>query len=188
MEARSRPNETRVHPAHLLRIWLAWWAVLVVVWLLLVDTFAASEFVVGAVAAAIAASAAAAVHRRGYIRFWPRLAWSREVPSLIWETTLDCGRLADALWQRVVLRKRVHGEMFRVPFDRGGDNGRDGARRALVNFAVSLTPNSYVVDIDPESDTLLVHRLVAAPLDRILRREQDRATTAITNPYRGDDA
>jgi len=27
-----------------------------------------------------------------------------------------------------------------MPFHHGGDNGRDGARRALVNFAVSLHP------------------------------------------------
>jgi len=188
MEARSRPNETRADPVRLGRLWLAWWVALAVVWLLLVDTLATDELIVGAAAAAIAASVATAVHRRGYIRFWPRMAWSREVPSLLRETTLDCGRLAGALWQRVVRREPVHGDMFRVPFDHGGDNGRDGARRALVNFAVSLTPNSYVVDIDPEGDTLLVHRLVEAPLDRILQREQERATAAITNPTRGDDA
>jgi multisubunit Na+/H+ antiporter MnhE subunit len=186
MEARSRPNETRARPVHFVRVWLAWWAALVVVWLLLVDTFATDELVVGAAASAISASVATAVHRRGYIRFWPRAVWLREVPSLLWETTLDCGRLTDALWRRVVRREPVHGETFRVAFHQGGDNGRDGARRALVNFAVSFTPNSYVVDIDPEGDSLLVHRLVAAPLDAILRREQERAA-AITDPPRGDD-
>jgi len=188
MEAHSRPSETRDQPVHAVRLWLAWWGVLAVIWLLLVDTFATDELLVGAAAAGIAASVATAVHRRGYIRFWPRAAWAREVPSLVWEATLDCGRLADALWRRVVRRERVHGETFRVPFDHGGDNGRDGARRALVNFAVSFTPNSYVVDIDPEGDTLLVHRLVAAPLDRVLRREQERAAAAIAHPHRGDDA
>ena len=167
-------------------IWLGWWSALAVVWLLLVDTLQVDELVVGAVAAAIAATVATAVHRRGYIRFWPRAAWLREVPSLLWDIVVDCALLAGALWRSVVRREQVHGVTLRVPFHHGGDNGRDGARRALVNFAVSITPNSYVVDIDPEGDSLLVHRLVPVPLDRVLRREQERAgSTPIV--VRGDD-
>ena len=166
-------------------LWFAWWAALVVVWLLLVDTLDPDELVVGAFAAAVAASVAVAVHRLGYIRFRPRLAWLREVPALCVGIVADCGLLAAALWRRVVRRERVGGTMFRVPFHHGGDNGRDGARRALVNFAVSITPNSYVVDIDPEGDSLLVHRLVPGPLDRVLTREQERAAKAIGIPVEG---
>ena len=117
---------------------------------------------------------AVAVHRRGYIRFWPRARWLLQVPYLAWDVGVDCWLLAGALWNRVVRRRAVRGITIRVPFDHGGDDGRDGARRALVNFAVSLTPNSYVVDIDPEGDSLLVHRLVDVPLDRVLVREQAR--------------
>jgi multisubunit Na+/H+ antiporter MnhE subunit len=155
------------------------------VWLLLVDTFATDELIVGSAAAAIAATVAAAVHRRGYIQFWPRAAWVTGAPSVVWDVVIDCGLLAGALWRRVIRRQPVRGVMIRVPFHHGGDNGRDGARRALVNFAVSLTPNSYVVDIDPEGDSLLVHRLVPGPLDRVLRREQQRAAGS---PHEGDHA
>jgi multisubunit Na+/H+ antiporter MnhE subunit len=173
MEAHRRPNPTR---GSLVTIWLAWWAALMVIWLLLVDTFDPEELIVGALAASIAASVAIAVHRRGYIRFWPRARWAREIPNLVRDVVVDTGLLAKALWQHVVRRRPVRGETIRVPFEHGGDNGRDGARRALVNFAVSLTPNSYVVDIDPEGDSLLVHRLVPVALDRVLLREQARAT------------
>jgi multisubunit Na+/H+ antiporter MnhE subunit len=172
MEAPSPPDQSRTRLAAL---WVAWWCALALVWLALVDTLQADELIVGAVSAALAASVAVVVHRRGYIRFWPRLAWLREVPYLVRDVVVDCGLLSVALWQRVVLRRPVHGVTIRVPFHHGGDTGRDGARRALVNFAVSLTPNSYVVDIDPEGDTLLVHRLVDMPLDRVLRREEQRA-------------
>ena len=68
-----------------------------------------------------------------------------------------------------MLRRPVTGTTVRVPFEHGGDNGRDGARRALVNFAISLTPNSYVIDIDPEAHSLLIHQLVADLPDRIAR-------------------
>jgi multisubunit Na+/H+ antiporter MnhE subunit len=182
-----RPNTSRGNPTEFFGVWLAWWVALFVVWLLLVDTVEVQEVLVGAVAASVAAGVAIAVHRRGYIRFWPRAAWLRETPSLVWEVIVDCGLLAEALWRKLVCRQPVHGVTIRVPFHHGGDNKRDGARRALVNFAVSLTPNSYVVDIDPEADSLLVHRLVAGPLDRTLRREQERARRSLSLPIADPD-
>ncbi len=178
----SGPDVARSGPSHLVALWLAWWAALVIVWLLLVDTLFWQELVVGALAASVSATVAVALHRQGYIRFWPRARWSREVPALVWDVVADCALLAGALWRKVVVRQAVTGVMIRVPFHHGGDNGRDGARRALVNFAVSLTPNSYIVDIDPEADSLLVHRLVPGPLDRVLLREQQRARMSLSVP------
>jgi multisubunit Na+/H+ antiporter MnhE subunit len=149
-----------------------------VLWLLLVDTVQFDELIVGALAAAIAASVGTAVHRRGYVRFAPRLVWAREVPGILRGVVVDCWLLGGALWRRVVRREDVRGTTMRVAFHYGDDSGRDGARRAAVNFAVSLTPNSYVVDIDPDADSLLVRRLVPAPLDAVLRREHERAVRA----------
>jgi multisubunit Na+/H+ antiporter MnhE subunit len=185
MDARPPAEREPDHAIRTAATWAAWWAALAVVWLLLVDTFQADELVVGAVAAAIAATVGTVVQRRGYIRFWPRAAWVLETPYLIGGIVVDCGLLARALWRRLVLRRPVHGETIRVPFHHGGDTGRDGARRALVNFAVSITPNSYVVDMDPEGDNLLVHRLVPVPLDRVLRREQLRARTTFPTSDQG---
>jgi multisubunit Na+/H+ antiporter MnhE subunit len=174
MEAKGPASSSR--RTSLAITWITWWAALAVIWLLLVDTIDTEELLVGTVAAAVAASVATAMHRRGYIRFWPRARWAREIPYVLWDVIVDCGLLAGALWRRLVLRQEVRGATIRVPFHYGGDNGRDGARRALVNFGVSLTPNSYVVDIDPEGDSVLVHRLVPVALDRLLLREQQRAT------------
>jgi multisubunit Na+/H+ antiporter MnhE subunit len=168
------------------RVWFGWWAALALVWLALVDTVRSDELIVGALAAAVAATVATAVLRRGYLRFSPRLTWLTETPYLVRDVLVDCFLLAGALWRRTVRRERVRGVTIRVPFLHGDDSGRDGARRALVNFAVSLTPNSYVVDIDPEGDSLLVHRLVPVPLDRVLRREQERADFTSLERDEGD--
>jgi multisubunit Na+/H+ antiporter MnhE subunit len=184
MEAHPRRPSTSRGTAVLIATWLGWWVALGVIWLLLVDTTNPEELLVGAVAASLAATVALAVHRQGYIRFWPRARWLGELPHVMQDVIVDCGLLTGALWRTLVLRQPVHGETIRVPFHHGGDNGRDGARRALVNFAVSLTPNSYVIDIDPEADSLLVHRLVPVTLDRILLREQERATGS-DNPQGG---
>ena len=162
-------------PRHRPALWLAWWAALLVVWLLLVDTTDPQELAAGAVAAAVAATLATAVHRRGYIRFQPRARWLRHTPALLWNVLVDCALLGRALWQRTILRRPVAGTTVRVPFEYGGDSGRDGARRALVNFAISLTPNSYVIDIDPEAHSLLIHQLVADLPDRIPGLSADAA-------------
>jgi len=166
------------------RVWLGWWTALALVWLALVDTVRSDELIVGALAAAVSATVATAVLRRGYIRFSPRLVWLTETPYLVRDVLVDCVLLGGALWRKTVRRERVRGVTIRAPFHHGDDSGRDGARRALVNFAVSLTPNSYVVDIDPEGDSLLVHRLVPVPLDRVLLREQRRAD--LTSPQRDE--
>jgi multisubunit Na+/H+ antiporter MnhE subunit len=185
MEARPPAELQRDHLIRVTATWVAWWIALAVVWLMLVDSLHPDELIVGAAAAAIAATVGTVVQHRGYIRFWPRAAWLLETPYLIGGIVVDCGLLAVALWRRVVGRRSVRGEMIRVPFHPGGDTGRDGARRALVNFAVSITPNSYVVDIDPEGDSLLVHRLVPVPLDRVLRREELRAHETFPTPDQG---
>jgi multisubunit Na+/H+ antiporter MnhE subunit len=170
-------------------VWLAWWGSLLLAWLLLVDTLDPQELIVGVAAAALAATVAVAVHRRGYIRFWPRAAWLAQLPYLAWRVVADSGLLAAALWRRLVDRQAVTGSTIRVPFHYGGDNGRDGARRALVNASVSLTPNTFVIDIDPEGDNVLVHQLVPAPLDRVLERQRRLADHRRFLPpdIKGDD-
>src|SRR5437899_6326670 len=121
-------------------LWLSWWGALLLAWLLFVDTFDGQELIVGAIAAALAAMVAVAVHHRGYIRFWPRAGWLKELPYLVWAVIVDTIVLGKALWRRLVRRVPVRGSTIRVPFHYGEADGRDGARRALVNASVSLTP------------------------------------------------
>jgi len=153
----------------------AWWLAMFAAWIALVDSVALPELLVGLTAATVAALVAYEVHRRGYISFRPRFRWLLQSPRLVRSVLADSATLGYALWRRVVRREPVHGTTIRIPFDYGGDNGRDGARRALVNLSVSLTPNSYVIDIDPEGHSLLVHQLVARPLDPVLDRQRRRA-------------
>ena len=156
-------------------LFVAWWIAMFAAWVVLVDTTAGQELGLGAAAAAVAAAIGFAVQRRGYILFRPRARWLLQTPRLAWMVLVDCALLGRALWLRVVRREAVQGTTIRVPFDYGDAEGRDGARRALVNVAVSLTPNSFVIDIDPEAHSLLVHQLVARPLDAVLERQRSRA-------------
>jgi len=145
-----------------------WWVVLAALWLLLVDSFATVELLVGAVAAALAASVAEAVRERGYVRFSPAAAWLRHGPRVLWQILDDCWILAVALARQLLGKGTVHGVVLRSPMRYGGEGGRDSARRALLNFGISITPNSYVIDLDGETSTAVIHQLVPGPADPLL--------------------
>ena len=128
--------------------WVAWWAALAAFWLLLVDNTKLPELITGGAAAALAATAAVVVLEQGLVRLSIRAGWLRRA-----------GILAAALWRRLVLRRRVEGELRAVRF-RGGDDPASTARRALAKGFDSIGPNSYVIGIDSEEDVMIVHQLV----------------------------
>jgi len=69
-----------------------------------------------------------------------------------------------------VKREEINGAFraFRLPV--GGTGERAAARRDLLNAAISITTNTYVVGIDEENEVVLVHQLV--PWERSLAREE----------------
>jgi len=154
-----------------IRFGVAWWAALLGAWLLFVDTLAPAELLVGVVASAIAASLAEAVRESGYMRFWPRARWLLQAPRVALQILVDCWILEVALVERLGRRRTVRGVLYRVPVRYGGGESRAAARRALLNFAVSITPNSYVLDLESDTGTALVHQLVPDRLDPLLERD-----------------
>jgi multisubunit Na+/H+ antiporter MnhE subunit len=141
-------------------LWFCWWGVFFVAYMLLVGVLVAAELILGAAAAALAASVAELVRVQDARQFRPRLRWllrARRLPPAI---LADCGVLARALWRHVVKKEEVRGAFraFRYPVAGGG--GRAAGRRALLNAAISITPNTYVVGIDEDKEIILVHQLV----------------------------
>jgi len=151
--------------------------VLLVLWLAFVDSLAVPEVLAGVAAAAVAASVAETLRELGYVRFAPRLAWARHAPRVAWQILVDCGVLFAALARRLFRRRALRGVMLRIPIRYGDDSARDAARRALLNFGVSITPNSYVVDLDPETSTVLIHQLVAGPIDPLVEGYDNSSPT-----------
>jgi len=165
-------RRVRARLAFGLGLWVALWGV----WLLLVDTLVPIELVAGAVAAAIAATVAEAVREGGYVRFSPRLRWLGFVPGLVIGVLRDCGVLTVALWREIRRPGSQRGLLIRLPFAYGDQGGRDSARRALVNMGVTLTPNTYVLDLDPEAGVMVVHQLVPGDLDSIVPKRRTAPT------------
>jgi len=143
--------------------WGISWVVLAAFWLLLVDTVKEPELVAGAVAAALGASAMSAVRAQRFAAFRPRARWILEAIVVLPRAGADLGVLAGALVRRVVFRRDVRGGFRAAPFRHGGEGGEATARRVITKLVVSFTPNTYVLDIDGDSDVVLVHQLVPRP-------------------------
>jgi multisubunit Na+/H+ antiporter MnhE subunit len=146
-----------------------------VLWLLLTSTVNAAEALVGFGASAIAATATELVRSNRGFGFRPRLLWVRLALGLPVRIARDTVTVFRVLLLHVTGRKRVRGSWHAVPFRHGRDgDARDTARRGLVTIAVTTSPNSLVLEIDPERDELVVHQLVSAPEDveRMLGRSR----------------
>ena len=62
--------------------WIAWYVLLLLLWLAFVDTFNPAEMALGLVAAAIAATAAEVVRSQELVRFRMDPRWLRDLPQL----------------------------------------------------------------------------------------------------------
>jgi multisubunit Na+/H+ antiporter MnhE subunit len=155
--------------------WLVRWTALVLLWLALADSRTPAELIAAAVVAAIGSTFAGTIARQGRprtLRTTARLAslgplrLGRPLARLVLDNLL----LAGALWRRLARREQVEGSLRidRVPSDPAL---RSAAGRVALEAWGSLTPNRYVIGVDEETNTVLVHelqpsRLPAAPLGR----------------------
>jgi multisubunit Na+/H+ antiporter MnhE subunit len=129
-------------------------------YLLLIDTTQQPELYAGAGATLLAAIAfevsreqglvEAALPVRGLIRAWRLLARLPPEISVV---------SREAVAQLLAPRRAARGTFRAVSFDAGGDDARDAGRRALAEALGSLTPNTIVVGVDPDTHLILVHQL-----------------------------
>ncbi len=152
------------------RLWLTWWIAFFISYMLLVGVWVAEELIAAAIVAAVSATVAEVVRVQDVRRFRPRLRWVLRAYRLPPSILSDCGVVFRALWRHIVKHEEINGAFraFRLPV--GGTGERAAARRALLNAAISITPNTYVVGIDEKSEMVLVHQLV--PGERSLAREE----------------
>lgn len=140
-----------------------WWVVLFAFYLAIISTISLTEIVVGAVAAAACAIAAVASRRTLLAAgndesHRPRARWLRWLVPLPLQIVTGSVRL---------LRPRGEFAEVRLPED-----SRAAVRRGFAVLALSVAPNGYVADVDPERNILVVHRLDGRPT--ALEREVTR--------------
>jgi multisubunit Na+/H+ antiporter MnhE subunit len=144
-----------------MRAWLIWWAVLTVLYWLLVFKIQPEEFVAGAICGAISATGTDLVRRYGSVRFAPGWGWMSALLPLPGLVVRDTIRLVGVLWRVIVRREDVRGRFVALPFKGAHGGGAEGAsRRAITKFVGSVAPNSLVVGFADRHDRVLLHELV----------------------------
>lgn len=142
--------------------WVVWWIALFWVWLAYQGEWNRIEWVAAAGAATLGASLASAVAARGLLRFripWRAIGDAKNVPLQI---VLDFGIVSLALVRRLRGRQ-VAGTFVVRSYPSAGRGAEAAGDRAWRGTLATLSPNAYVVDIDPGSHVVLIHDLVPHP-------------------------
>jgi multisubunit Na+/H+ antiporter MnhE subunit len=140
--------------------WLTWWVLLMSFWVILDDSIATDELLAGAGAAVLAAFLAELVTYQAAARVRIRARWLAQIFELPGQLAGDTVIVFAALWRRL-----AHGEEppsgFRVaPVPYGDDTAEGKTRRALLVGGKSIAPNSFVLGIDKDTNSMVIHQLV----------------------------
>jgi hypothetical protein len=157
----TRERDTALGARSRVLAWLAWFAALNLLWLLLISAWVVEEEILGVFAAALAATAAEAVREQGVAGFRPRARWLRRAPVLPWAALRESSLVLGALARHVSGRGPAQGRFRLVPVALPDDPDEQAAARALLTAAESFAPNSYVLTIDTRRDLMLTHELVS---------------------------
>jgi hypothetical protein len=141
--------------------WLAWFAVLNVLWLVLISAWVLEEEILGLFAAAVGATAAEAVREQGLSGFRTRVRWLKGARVLPWRAVRESGLVLRALLWHLTGRSAVRGRFRVVPVVLPDDPREQAAKRALMTAGESFSPNSFVVTIDNRRGVMLTHELVS---------------------------
>lgn len=141
--------------------WLAWWVILMSLWVAADDSFQSDELLVGAGLSALAALAAEVVGRQADVRLRIRARWLLRALALpgqvVEQTFLVFAALARTLFTGA---PPPRGRFRELPARHGGDSPLAVTRRVLLTAGLSLAPNEFVLGIDPERDVMVTHQLV----------------------------
>lgn len=155
--------------------WLVRWALLMALWLALVDTHKEPELWAGAAASVVGATIAGLITRPGQPKTVSKsLALLRLGPRRLGRPLVRMG--LDSVLLTFALVRALVGRppkgSFRVVRYRADSERRSAAGRALTEIWGSLTPNRYVIGTDDDEGILMVHELVRTdePIDPLGKR------------------
>jgi hypothetical protein len=141
--------------------WLLWWIALFWLWMLLVGDWNQIEWIGGACVAAVGATIGELARRLSGVSLVPAWGVIRALPSAWLVVFADFGIVMWALVLSLVRREVVRGSYVTRPFAAGDRTDPHGiAYRAWTVLVAGYSPNAYVVDIDTEENTVLLHDLI----------------------------
>jgi multisubunit Na+/H+ antiporter MnhE subunit len=157
------PPERNYHRPAAARVgvWLVWWVLLMALWVVLDDSLATDELLAGAGAAALAALVAELASYQAATRFQMRVRWLVPALRLPGQVVRDTATVYAALWRRLTRGEQPDSAFVTEPVRFGDDTPAGVTRRVLLIGGRSLAPNAFALGIDPGTDTMVLHQLVA---------------------------
>jgi multisubunit Na+/H+ antiporter MnhE subunit len=160
----GEPRERNYHQPLAARIgaWLAWWVLLMSLWVMLDDSLATDELLAGAGAAAIAALVAEVATYQAATRFRMRMrmSWLAQALRLPGQVAGDMVTVYAALWRRLAHGEQPDSAFVTEPVRFGDDTPAGVTRRVLLIGARSIAPNAFALGIDRGTETMVLHQLV----------------------------
>lgn len=138
--------------------WLLTAALLFAFWLLLVDTREEAQIYAGIAVALVGAAGSELVRAQRIARVRPQARMLGRAWRPVASVPRDLALLVAAIWAAARGRP-PHGRLRALPFEPGGEESADNARRAAAEFAGSFSPNTVVIGIDERRKAILVHQL-----------------------------
>ncbi|HEX9065135.1 MAG TPA: hypothetical protein VF843_08500 [Streptosporangiaceae bacterium] len=145
--------------------WLGWWIVLMAIWVILDDSVAVDELIAGALAAAVSAALTEVASHQAGVGYRIRLRWLTAAARLPAQVGRETAMVFAALGRRIATGQEPAGGFVAESVRPGPGAELGRTRRALLVGAQSLSPNKFVLGIDPERGELLAHKLVLGPGD-----------------------
>jgi multisubunit Na+/H+ antiporter MnhE subunit len=140
--------------------WLAWWVLLMSLWVAVDDSLQFDELLAGAGAAALAALAADVTSHQAATRLAIKPGWLLRAFGLPGQVVHDTWTVFAALARTLRTRQPPKGAFRELPVRYGDDTPLGVTRRVLLTGAESLAPNTFVLGLDPERGVMVVHQLV----------------------------
>ena len=141
--------------------WLVWWVLLTSLWIMLDDSVATDELLAGAGAAALAALVAELATYRAATRFRMRIRWLVPALRLPGQVVLELVIVYAALWRRLACGEQPDSAFVTEPVRYGDDTPAGVTRRVLLIGGRSVAPNAFALGIDPDTEMMVLHQLVA---------------------------
>lgn len=139
---------------------VAWWALMVGVWVITLSSAPPMELYISAAAALPCALLMPKVRRTVQAAWRPDWRWLRWLAVLPISVVADTARVFAVVFVHAVTRRPIDGELIEVRLQLHEDPARAAAHEALAMVTVSATPGSFVVDSRPERSALLLHKIV----------------------------
>jgi hypothetical protein len=126
---------------------------------LLIDTASLPELYALAGVAVGCALAFELAHEQGLIESLIDPRWLLRGWRVLLRIPIDVALLCWEAMVQVVAPRQVRGTFRAAPFAATGETPTDTGKRALSEWAGSISPNTFVVGVDPERGLVLVHQL-----------------------------